>query len=155
VKILDFFLKQTADAGQNLDRLADVELQLEERAEAIDKVSRAFDRMAADGLIDKKEMAELKQLMLKQGLDTRAIEALYAKLSEKDASVSAKKGSDFQDLVTHVLNDAKLDAKQSAGDEQFLVQLAVGNYTTSQSSASSAMQAEHAAYMTVIKNLVA
>jgi len=152
MKIVDYFKAAAGNAQRCLDALASEQESKLAAARAIAKVERRFEELAADGVLDPAEMEELRRLLRAQGIDTGALDRLWARASASDG-VSVERGSRFGDLVRTTLSGAREDMRDSAADLSFRVQVAANEYTHSEEAASRLMKNEHDAYMAVIKNI--
>lgn len=154
MRIVDWFAAQAARAEQDLNSLADEQEASLAMQRALAHVERRFERMAADGVIDPAEMAELRRLLERNGVDPKELDSLFLRKS-KEGGVELASEPGFGDLVRSVLRDAKADLSDSAANLSYRIQLASGDYTHHNEAASRLLKNTHDAEMSVIRNIVA
>lgn len=153
MKIFDFFKQKAEKAEQNLGNLAAQQYNNHQKNQALGKIQERFIEMSADGYLDESEVKELTQQLRDQGLDTAAIENLFAQLKGTDSSVRVDGSSKLSELIESKLDNARDAVGDSQADLQFQIQMAVSEYTDGMQSASELSKAQFKADMVAIGNI--
>jgi hypothetical protein len=150
MKLIDELVARAADDDKVMGQLADEEAARQAREKAYDRLAHAFDAMAEDGHLDKREIKALIAEFRAQGLDPEQLEALAHSLKDRDRVAVT---SDLRNAIADELRDAR--SKLQDPDFGFKVQVLVNDYDQAFETASRVSKDEHEMYMTAVRNLVA
>lgn len=151
MRLVDQLVARAAGADAKAQKLADRAAGQERRREAFGRLGALFDKMAADGKLDRRELGDLMAKFRAGGLDTATLEQLYETLPSTDGA------ADIDAALRTRIGDQLRDAARATEDPGFFfeVQDVMSEYQQSMDLASRVSKAEHDAYMTAIRHMVA
>jgi D-alanyl-D-alanine carboxypeptidase len=151
MKLVEQLIGVAADADQKMGKLADKEEKALARRQAYGRLESLFDQMAGDGQLSRQELDQLMKEFRAQGLDTATLDEVYKQLKSADGVV--KVDPQLRNKIGEQLQEAKFSTRDPS--LFFQAQDLMSTYHQSFDLASRVSKAEHEAYMTAIKHLVA
>jgi hypothetical protein len=153
MKIIDFFKELAGKGEQNINKLAAKQLDNHAKSQAFGRIEERFREMAADGYLDEKEISELTSKLKAEGLDTAAIQNLFAQLKGSDSSVRTEDAEGLMQLIETKLDNAHNAVRDNESETQFAIQMAVADYTGGLESASKLSKIQFDADMVAIRHI--
>jgi hypothetical protein len=154
MSIEDMFVMRALAAENELDALADNEAHDFAREDAIRQVQSAYDRYAADGVLDDSEIDRLVASLEKLGVDASAVREMFDRSAAGHGGrIDLADNPRLESLIARTFDDALSQSKDSIGSVSLRMQMGLSEYTESYEAASGMKKTLNDAYMNVIKNI--